>query len=100
MKLWLDDTREAPPGWFWVRTADEAIECLKTGNVREMSLDHDLGIEAEVKTGYAVLEWLEEEVHAGRLRPPGIMKAHTANSAAAVRMLQAITSIERLAGRG
>jgi hypothetical protein len=99
MKLWLDDTREAPPGWFWVRTADEAIECLKNGDVHEMSLDHDLGIEAEVKNGYAVLEWLENQVHAGRLRPPEVMKIHTSNSAAAVRMLQAIASIKRLAGR-
>jgi len=43
MKLWLDDTRPAPDGWHWARTADEAIEALRTGHVVEASLDHDLG---------------------------------------------------------
>ena len=46
MKLWLDDIR-APwkfgcIGWTWVKTADEAIELLKTGKVEMASLDHDL----------------------------------------------------------
>lgn len=45
-KMWLDDVREPWKhgyiGAVWVKTADEAIELLKTGTVEEASLDHDL----------------------------------------------------------
>src|SRR5439155_2676500 len=46
MKVWLDDRRSPypdPDSWTWVRTPAEAIELLKTGEVTEISLDHDLG---------------------------------------------------------
>jgi hypothetical protein len=43
VKLWLDDNRVAPEGWVWVKTADEAIAALRTGQVVDASLDHDLG---------------------------------------------------------
>lgn len=42
MKLWLDDTRRAPPGWVWARTLDQAVALLREG-VALASLDHDLG---------------------------------------------------------
>jgi len=42
MKVWLDDVRKPPVGWEWRKTALEAIELLKSGEVRELSLDHDL----------------------------------------------------------
>lgn len=41
--LWLDDTRPAPPGWEHAKTAREAIDILKTQEVRRLELDHDLG---------------------------------------------------------
>lgn len=42
MKLWLDDYRRAPVGWFWAKTYDECISYLQKGTVEELSLDHDL----------------------------------------------------------
>lgn len=46
MRLWLDDVRVPPVdrdgAWTWAKTADEAIAYLKTGQVVEASLDHDL----------------------------------------------------------
>jgi len=95
MKLFLDDTRPAPEGWVRAYTADEAIEHLKTGTVEEISLDHDLGIEAIVGTGYTVLQWIEKEMHLSGFRPPRIIKVHSANPPATDRMLQAIASIEK-----
>jgi len=40
----LDDVCEAPDGWIHVRTPEEAIELLRSGQVGEISLDHDLGL--------------------------------------------------------
>lgn len=83
MKVYLDDVRRAPPGWQRAYTADECIEALRSGNVEELSLDHDLAAEHydesnwqridthgytgsldranyKEKTGYAVVEWMIE----------------------------------------
>ncbi len=43
MKVYLDDERTTPEGWYRVYWPDEAIELLKTGTVTNISLDHDLG---------------------------------------------------------
>ena len=45
MKLWLDDTRPAPDGWTWAKTADEAVSLVNQHGktITEVSLDHDLG---------------------------------------------------------
>ena len=43
-----------------VRTPEEAIELLRGGEVEELSLDHDLGLDvgSRERTGYDVLLWL------------------------------------------
>jgi hypothetical protein len=60
-KIWLDDERPAPPGWYLCKTANEAIHCLKSmqhaatnqvlwdfhgmsdfWKISHMSFDHDL----------------------------------------------------------
>jgi len=43
MKVYLDDERKTPDGWRRVYWPEEAIELLKSGDVKEISLDHDLG---------------------------------------------------------
>lgn len=43
INVFLDDLREAPPGYKRVRTADQAIQLLKTHRVNILSLDYDLG---------------------------------------------------------
>lgn len=53
INLWLDDDvispSRRPPvcglDWTWAKTADEAIDLLKTGRVVWASLDHDLADE-------------------------------------------------------
>lgn len=43
MKVWLDDLRPAPEGWVHAYNARQAMDLLKTRQVEEMSMDHDLG---------------------------------------------------------
>ena len=38
--------------WVWVHTAPDAIALLEAGGVTELSLDHDLGNERQVGSGY------------------------------------------------
>lgn len=94
VKVFLDDEREVPPGWIHVRWPDEVISLLETGNVAEVSLDHDLGDDAR-GTGYDVICWIEEAVATRQFVPPRI-HVHSANSSARERMVLGIESIARL----
>jgi hypothetical protein len=97
MKVFLDDQRSTPEGWVGVRWPEEVIALLVTGQVAELSLDHDLGNDRH-GTGYDVLTWIEEAVAMRGFRPP-LIKVHSANTSARLRMEAAIRSIERLRGR-
>jgi hypothetical protein len=98
VKVWLDDMREAPPGWVRARTPEEVIELLRLGRVTELSLDHDLGLDSEEseRTGYSVLLWLEVQVNAGSwgfVLPE--ISIHSANPVGRERMAKAIEAIHR-----
>jgi hypothetical protein len=84
MKIYLDDMRAAPTGWILVKTVPETLEALRTGEVTELSLDHDLG-DDEAGTGYDVILWIEKEVFLNGYIPPHI-KIHTANISARKKM--------------
>lgn len=43
IRLYLDDKRETPEGWVRAYTASACVQILKTQEVDELSLDHDLG---------------------------------------------------------
>jgi hypothetical protein len=104
MKIFLDDIRTAPDGWVLARWPEDVIDLLKTGEVEEISLDHDLsdpfaqnqGYCSSVpeRTGYDVLLWIEEQVALFDFVPP-VIHIHTANSSARVKMEAAKASIER-----
>jgi len=75
MQVWLDDQLRPPlfnrltgekVEWVWAKTFQEAIDYLSSGQVTEISFDHDL---AEEKTGYDVACWIEREAEIGRLTP-------------------------------
>lgn len=91
MKLYLDDERAAPVGWVRVDNVEDCISILKSCDVSDLSLDHDLG--REDQTGYDVLAWMEEEIRYGSYNPPQNMAIHTANPPARERMTQALDSI-------
>ena len=94
LKVYLDDERETPNGWRRVYWPDEAIELLETGQVKEISLDHDLG-DDERGTGYDVVLWIEEAVATRAFAPPTI-SVHSANSSAREKMERGIAAIEAI----
>ncbi len=100
MKVWLDDLRDPAKhgriGWTWVTTAQAAIDLLATGEVEEISLDHDLALEhmpfmdtapADYKeqTGYSVVCWMEKH----NVWPAHVY-VHSMNPVGRARMLAAI----------
>ncbi len=93
MKVFLDDERETPPGWTRVYWPEEAIALLETGEVEEISLDHDLGDDVH-GTGYDVILWLEEAVVMRNFKPP-VIHVHSANASAREKMEQGISSIKK-----
>ena len=95
LRIYLDDERDTPEGWIRVYCPDEAIELLKTGEVAEISLDHDLGND-ERGTGYDVILWIEEAVITEGFRPPRI-KVHSANASAREKMELGIQTIKKYA---
>ena len=99
MRVWLDDIRDAPRGWVRAFTPEEVIALLQLGEVTEVSLDHDLGLDGgeSERTGYTVLLWLEMEVGTGRWRRlvPEIT-VHSGNPVGRDCMLRVIRTIHRL----
>jgi len=94
-RLWLDDVRPQPDAsWTWERTAPEAIELLSGHPIEEVSLDHDLGDEPDVGTGYDVACWIEREAFTGRLGRIA-WTVHSANPVGRERMTAALRSAER-----
>lgn len=96
MKVFLDDERETPSGWVRVHWPEEAIALLETGNVSEISLDHDLG-DDEHGTGNDVVLWIEEAVVTRGFQPP-LIHVHSANSSAKHKMELGISQIQKHAG--
>jgi hypothetical protein len=91
MRVFLDDERRTPEGWVRAFWPDEVVDLLKTGEVTELSLDHDLGDDAR-GTGYTVLLWLEEQVMVHGMTPPKLT-VHSANTSARQKMEAAIRVI-------
>lgn len=73
MKLWIDDVRPAPSGYFCCRSVNEAKEVIKkysnridfdnnpVDNIELIDIDHDAGIYASQGGDYIkLLDWLEE----------------------------------------
>ena len=94
MKVYLDDERTTPEDAVRAYWPDEAIELLKSGDVTEISLDHDLG-DDDRGTGYDVVLWIEEQVALHGFVPPA-MKVHSANVSARTKMENGIRAIEEM----
>lgn len=94
MNVYLDDERKTPAGWLRAYWPDEVITLLKSGKVKQLSLDHDLGND-DKGTGYDVLLWIERAVFIDGFVPPTII-VHSANISARIKMERAITQINLL----
>ena len=70
MNIWLDDIRPLPvvyrdmTNWIVCTTGEQALEQIKTGQVKFISFDHDLGLGI---TGYDVAKYIEEKASQGQL---------------------------------
>lgn len=95
MKVYLDDERQTPEGWFRVYEPHQAIGVLKSGEVTHISLDHDLGDDEGIGDGYDVVLWMEEQVAMSNFIPPKIT-VHSANPPARKRMKQGIEQIRKI----
>ena len=73
MKLWIDDIRPAPEGWYWANTVAEGLGIL-TGPefVSEVSFDHDMG--GDMTTRPIVMHLAE---HGGW---PPVCRVHSQNN--------------------
>ena len=95
-KVYLDDVRQSPKGWILVKNPTDMINLLKKNNVTEISLDHDLGDDKNIGTGYDVLLWIEEKVFKDKSFKVPKISIHTSNPSARKKMELALKSIERI----
>lgn len=94
MNVWLDDKRPMPRGYdVHCLRAAHAIKLLRCGLVKMISLDHDLGDEAEYGTGYHVACAIEELAQARKLRRITV-HVHSQNPVGAERMRAALANAE------
>lgn len=86
MKLWIDDVRPAPDGYFWIKTVKDTIiaiqeaECMGF-DIVEISLDHDAG-DYGPPDYIKVLDWLEETgrnypIRLHSMNPVGVQNMRT-----------------------
>jgi hypothetical protein len=95
IRVYLDDIRPTPEGFdLRVYTAQAAIAALETGTVEYISLDHDLGDEAEVGNGYMVAKWIEEAAYTRRI-PKLVWYIHSQNSVGVASMRMALNNADR-----
>lgn len=99
MKIYLDDERSTPEGWYRCYHVWEVIKLLEenqqTNQIEVLSLDHDLG--SGEPTGYEVLLWLEEKIaNSPNFQLPERILVHSANPVGKDKMKAAICSIFRL----
>lgn len=71
MKLWIDDIRQAPDGYVWIRSVDKATEFIEIYEnhyrrtkdplmkITLIDIDHDAG-DFGPPDYIAILDWLEE----------------------------------------
>ncbi len=84
MKVFLDDERKEPKGWFKTVDVGSTIDLLDKLNVTDLSLDHDLGLDNEC--GYDVLLWIEKQVFTNNIDELPLISIHTANPSARIKM--------------
>lgn len=87
VNIYLDDVRKTPEGYIRCYSVNEVKDWLRTGNVQNMSLDHDLGeFEKDGGSGYTLVKWMAEK----HIWPKGKIKIHSMNIPGKVNMLSTI----------
>ena len=88
MKLWIDDLREAPEGYTWCKSVNDAkilislCVLFKSEDIELIDIDHDAGDYACEGGDYIkLLDWLEETGRSYPIRihsqnPVGVENMH------------------------
>jgi hypothetical protein len=93
MRIWVDDVRPAPEGYFWCKTVEEAkcwieaseVHLSSLAAIEVIDLDHDAGPYVVDGGDYIkILDWLEET---GRRYP---IRIHSANPVGVANMRRII----------
>lgn len=88
MKVWVDDIREAPIGYKWIKSVNE-FKTIDLKTVTFINLDHDAGDFAVFGGDYIkIISWLEEVAYEKRL----LFKLHTMNPVGRANLRHAILS--------
>jgi len=94
MKLWVDDIRPKPDDFdLHAKTTDAAVELLSSKNITEISLDHDLGDETVVGSGYRIAIWIEHAAYRNQI-PRLKWSLHTANPVGKKKMEAALDTAD------
>ncbi|WP_349409728.1 cyclic-phosphate processing receiver domain-containing protein [Pseudalkalibacillus sp. SCS-8] len=56
INVFLDDVRPCPDDYFLASDMEECIQFLRRGNIKHLSLDHDL--ENKARNGFMVVEYM------------------------------------------
>ena len=90
MKLWVDDCRTPPNGYYWCKSVNEAKRVIEKSedymlhtltdsfNIELIDIDHDAGDFASDGGDYIkLLDWLEETgrnypIHIHSMKPVGV----------------------------
>lgn len=89
MKLWIDDVRSAPRGYYWCKKTKEAINIIEyyihneswIDPIEILDMDHDAGDYAEFYGGdyINILNWMEQyypnhciPIHIHSMNPVGV----------------------------
>ena len=94
MNIFLDDIRTPrnPEEWTICRTAQEAIEYIRTGQVGHISFDHDLGTELN---GNDVAKEIEKLVAEGKINCPN-WSVHSGNTVGAANIEATMEAASRI----
>lgn len=96
IKLYLDDERPTPEGWFRVYNINQAFFWLASRRVTHLSVDNDLGKLDPTTEGFNVLDRLEEWVYYDRTFPVPIITVHSANAGRTPSMKQVAAKLEAI----
>ena len=94
MKLYLDNQRDAPEGWLAVRWPEEAILLLATGEVTDLSLDHEFGNGICGKVD-EVFDWITVAVTKHGFKAP-VITVHSTNATQQQRLQERAVAITQL----
>lgn len=93
-RLFLDDTPgRLPEGWKLVQSPQQMIRLLAAEHIQAISLDHDLGDDYSIGTGYDVIEWIEKKVVTDCTYFPPYIYVHSRNPSAVKKMQAGVNRI-------